>query len=90
LNSLPQAHFICQNSIEIVVVQRYKPLETIYLIVFQLPTLQNSRLIGDFLLDGVSQVVINGVGGLEDIYKILGLFLLPSFSEIFLYTTFLN
>ncbi len=65
LNGLTQPHLIRQNPIQVVIVQRDKPLQSNQLIVFELASFQNGRLLLDLLLHSVCQVVIHVVRCVE-------------------------
>ena len=59
MDRLSKPHFICKNSIELVIVERDKPLQTLKLIVFQLASTKDSWLFADLFLDCVGEIVID-------------------------------
>ena len=71
MNSFSKTHFISKNSIELVVVKRNQPLESLKLIVFKLASRKDSGLLTDFFFHSMSQVIINGVGIFESICDIV-------------------
>jgi hypothetical protein len=60
LDCLAETHFISENAVEIVVIQRHHPLKTLDLVLLELAADKHVRLLRHLLLDTVSDgVVVN-------------------------------
>lgn len=58
LYRLPQAHLVCQDPVQLVIVQRDHPLEALHLVFSQLAPNQHPGLLKDGLLHRVRQRVV--------------------------------
>lgn len=51
LNGFTKTHFVSENTIELIVVERNKPLKSLQLIILQFPSWKDSRLLVNFFFD---------------------------------------
>lgn len=59
LDGFAETHFICENAIQVVVVQRNHPVEAEHLVLFELAALKQMRLLCDVLCDRVRDLVVH-------------------------------
>lgn len=69
LHGLSQSHFVCQNSVQVVVVERNKPLQPSHLEGFQSATVHYRWLVQDCLFDAVCQSFVNAIGLVESVLE---------------------
>ncbi len=62
LDSLPQPHFVSQDPIQVIIVERHQPLKPNNLVRFEFSPYEKSGLSGNLLFDGVGEIVIHLVG----------------------------
>ena len=61
LDSLSETHFVCEDTVQIVVVQGYHPLQTLQLVLLQGTSNQVGSLLCNLFLDAVSNLVVVGL-----------------------------
>lgn len=71
MDGLAQAHFVCEDAVEAVVVERDQPLQSNKLIVFELSSFEDTGLFFYFLLDGVGEIVVYFVGAVKGVFESL-------------------
>ena len=71
MDGLAQAHLVCEDAVEAVVVEGDQPLQSNKLVVFELSSFEDAGLFFDFLLDGVGEIVVYFVGAVEGIFESL-------------------
>lgn len=59
LNRFAQAHLICQDAVQVVIVQGYHPVKPLELILLQLASFQQMGLLSDLLLNLVSDWIVS-------------------------------
>ena len=58
LHCFPEAHLVCEDAVEMVVVQGDHPLQAHQLVLAQIARLEHFGLVGNLLVHGVRKVVV--------------------------------